>query len=268
MKLTDFFSQHKVFRLEDLDQYLSKYGTGNRHTRNNLLRYYQQHGRITVVRRGLYSVVSPGSDPKNTSFDAYLLAAKMTPDSVLGYHTALEFHGKAYSVFFLLYYLSQHRSKPLQFRSNKFQAVAFPQALRKKGKEMFGVKTYEQEGVEIRVTNFERTFVDVLDRPDLSGSWEEKWRSLENIEFLDLDQVIEYVQLLGNATTAAKVGFFLEQHKEQLMVDDKYLEKLKKACPKSPHYLDVFKKSKSRLIKKWNLIVPEEVLEKNWEEIL
>ena len=268
MKLNNFLTQHKVFRLEDLDQYLFKRGTGNRYTRNNLLRYYQNQGRITVVRRGLYSVVSPGISPENASFDAFLLAAKMTPDSVLGYHTALEFHGKAHSVFFLLYYLSKYRSNPVQFRLNAFQAVAIPRALRKKGEEKFGVITQERDGVEIRVTNFERTFVDVLDRPELSGSWEEKWRSLENVEFLDLDQVIKYVQLLDNATTAAKVGFFLEQHKDQLMVGEKYFNALKKLCPKSPHYLDLRKKKDSRLVKEWNLIVPEEILQKTWEEIL
>ena len=71
---------------------------------------------------------------------------------------------------------------------------------------MFGVISRKRSGVELRVTNFERTFVDVLDRPDLTGSWEEIWRSLESIEFFDLDQVVEYVLLLENATTAARWG--------------------------------------------------------------
>ncbi|MDO8723214.1 MAG: hypothetical protein Q7J31_13475 [Syntrophales bacterium] len=57
--------------------------------------------------------------------------------------------------------------------------------------------------MEVRVTGLERTFVDVLYRPDLSGSWEEIWRSLETVEFFDLDKVAAYVVLLGNATTAA-----------------------------------------------------------------
>ena len=66
------------------------------------------------------------------------------------------------------------------------------------------------------MTGLERTLVDVLNRPDLTGSWEEIWRSLESVEFFDLDKVAEYVHLLGNATTAAKVDFFLEQHREAL----------------------------------------------------
>ncbi len=268
MKISDFLFQHKVFRLEELDQYLSGDGKNNHHTRNNLLRYYQSKGRLISVRRGLYLVVPPGSSLNEVSFDAYLLAAKMTPDAVLGYHTALEFFGKANSVFFVCHYLSGYRSQPLQFRSNTFTAVTVPRVLHVKGKELFGITTRERDGVQIRVTNFERTLVDVLDRPELSGSWEEKWRSLENIEFFDIDQVVEYVQLLDNATTAAKVGFFLQQHKEQLMVDDKYLNKLKALCPKSPHYLDGHSGKENRLIKEWNLIVPEQILRKTWEEIL
>lgn len=31
--------------------------------------------------------------------------------------------------------------------------------------------------MELRVASLERTLVDVLDRPDLAGSWEEVWRS-------------------------------------------------------------------------------------------
>jgi hypothetical protein len=80
------------------------------------------------------------------------------------------------------------------------------------------------------------SFVDVLDRPDLTGSWEEIWRSLESVEFFDLDQDVEYVLLLENATTTAKVGFFLEQHKETLMVDDAHLNPLRSLRPRQPHY--------------------------------
>lgn len=56
------------------------------------------------------------------------------------------------------------------------------------------------------------------------------------MEFFDLDQVIEYIGLLENATNAAKVGFFLERHKEILMVDDSHLDSLRKLRPKLKRY--------------------------------
>ncbi len=66
----------------------------------------------------------------------------------------------------------------------------------------------DRRGLEVRVTGLERTLVDVLDRPYLSGTWEEIWRSFDSVDFFDLDKVVEYSILLGNAITAAKVGFF------------------------------------------------------------
>lgn len=66
-------------------------------------------------------------------------------------------------------------------------------------------------GVRLRVSNLERTMVDVSDRPQFGGGWEEIWRSLEGVEFFNLDAVIDYALLLENATAIAKVGFFPEQ---------------------------------------------------------
>ena len=126
----------------------------------------------------------------------------------------------------------------------------------------------DRSGMEVRVTSLERTMVDVLNRPYLSGGWEEIWRSLESVEFFDLDMVVEYTLLLENATTAAKVGFFLEQHRELLMVDEKHLKSLHVLRPRQPHYLDRDKRRSGRLVSGWNLVIPIEVLERSWEEVL
>ena len=133
-------------------------------------------------------------------------------------------------------------------------------------KECFGVSITERAGMEFRVTSLERTLVDVLDRPDLSGSWEEIWQSLESVEFFDLDKIVEYALLLGNATTGAKVGFYLEQHREPLMVEGYHLKTLQDLRPRQPHYLDRAKRKFGRLVSKWNLVVPREVFERAWGE--
>ena len=266
--LTTFLSQHEVFTVEQLDHFLAEKGSGKPNTRKALLTYYRKQGRIVPVRRGLYAVVPFGSSPDSCPVDLYLVAAKMTGDAVLGYHTALEFHGKAYSVYNRLHYLSARRSLPVVFRNYEFIRVTVPQPLLVKGKEMFGVLRQKRSGSELRVTGLERTLVDVLDRPDLTGSWEEIWRSLESVEFFDIEQVIEYVLLLENSTTAAKVGFFLEQHREDLMLDDVHLNPLQRLRPRHPHYLKRGKRRGGRWVKKWNLMVPDEILNQSWGEVL
>lgn len=216
--------------------------------------------------------VPPGLEPDNAPVDGYILASKMAEDAVLAYHTALELYGKAHSIHERFLYLTGHRAqtRPLYFRGTSFTGILFPRALRDKGKESFGIDKVDRAGVWLRSTSLERTLVDVLDRPSLGGGWEEIWRSLESVEFFDLDKVVDYALLLENSTTVAKVGFYLETHRKELMVEDKHLRRLRKLRPKQRAYMvrnsDERKRSNKRLIRQWNLVVPDDVLEQAWEE--
>lgn len=265
--LNEFFARHPVFTLEELNQFLGVKGSVNRSTRSSLLAYYKNQRRLLRVRRGLFAVVPSGSDPETFPVDPYLLAGKMTNDAVLAYHTALEFYGKAYSAYERFYYVSEKKSLPVTFRTYEFLCVLAPKALRVKSKKDFAVNQAERAGLSIKVTSLERTLVDVLDRPDLGGSWEEIWRSLETVEFFNLDKVVEYALLLGNATTIAKVGFFLSQHREALMVEEVHLRALRSSRPKKIHYMSRPSKTPGRFVSEWNLIVPMEILERSWTEV-
>ena len=108
--------------------------------------------------------------------------------------------------------------------------------------------------------------VDLLHAPALGGAWEEIFRSLEMIDFLDLDAVIAYALRLDSATTVARVGLFLEQQRERLFVEDAHLERLVARAPKDPRYLDA-SRDPGRLVHPWNLIVPEYVLGQRWGEV-
>ena len=267
MRLKEFFSRHPVFTVAELDEFLAQRGTRSRWTRHALLAQHRKRGHVVSVRRGLYVTVPDGAKPSTCPVDPYLLSAKMTEDAVLAYHTALEFYGKAYSVYNRFYYLTGSTSLSVTFRSFEFRCALFPKPLRDKKEEDFGVDVLERAGVDVRVTSLERTLVDGLDRPDLSGSWEEIWRSLEMVEFFDLDEVAEYALLLDNATTTAKVGFFLEQHREPLMVEDAHLKPLRELRPRGPRYLVRSKRTPGRLVAGWNLVVPEALLARTWAEV-
>jgi predicted transcriptional regulator of viral defense system len=268
MKLENFFHRHPVFTGEELTAFLASEGPRNSRTQEALLVYHVKTGRLVRVRRGLYAVVPPGASAETYPVDPYLLASRMTKDAVLAYHTALEFHGKAYSIYEHFTYLAPSPSRPVSFQSLQFKGVGFPKALSLKDRETFDVVKTDRAGLEVRVTGLERTFVDVLNRPDLTGSWEEIWRSLESVEFFDLDKVALYVDLLGNATTAAKVGFFLEQHRDSLMVNEAHLKTFRDRRPRRPHYLERSRRKAGRFVAAWNLVVPEDVYGRSWEEQL
>ena len=266
MRHRDFFRRHPVFTAEELSTHLASRGPVGPRTREALLSYHTRTGRLLRIRRGLYAVIPPGSDPRSYPVDPYLIAAKITPDAVLSHHTALEYHGRAYSVWQHLVYSSSQPANTLTFRAQTFRGTRLPAALQRAGREHCGVMDSEQKGVTIRVTSPERTLVDVLHRPRLGGGWEEIWRSLGSVEFFDIDQVVEYALLLNNATTCAKVGLFLEQHGDALMIDACHLRELRERRPRRPHYLDPGPRGPGRLVPDWNLVVPDDVLERSWEE--
>ena len=268
MKHQEFFRRHPVFTGEEMADYLSSCGEVGSRTQEALLAYHKKTGRVVSVRRGLYAVVPPGANPTSYSVDPFLVAAKLTKNAVLSYHTALEFHGRAYSVQEHFVYTASRPLSPFSFRAHVFRGVRSPESLRRANQENFGVAAMDRSGMEVRVTSLERTMVDVLNRPDLAGGWEEIWRSLESVEFFDLDKVVEYALLLGNATTAAKVGFFLEQHREPLMIEEKHLKSLHGLRPRQPHYLDRDKRRSGHLVSRWNLVVSREVFERTWAEVL
>jgi predicted transcriptional regulator of viral defense system len=135
-----------------------------------------------------------------------------------------------------------------------------------KAKNFFAVKKIPHQGCVLHVTSFERTLVDMLDRPQLSGGWGEIWRSLESVEYFDIDRVIEYTRLLNKSTTTALVSFYLEQHQKELHVKDFHLEQLQAHCPKQPHYVDRGKKLTSKFNARWNLMIPLEIIEQSWRE--
>ncbi|MGO8684591.1 MAG: type IV toxin-antitoxin system AbiEi family antitoxin domain-containing protein [Thermoleophilia bacterium] len=264
MRSDEFFATHPVFTLRE---FLDTRTAVNRNvsTAKNLLAKHVASGRLLRVRRGLYATVPRGVAAAQAPVDPYLLASRLTDDAVVAYHAALQFHGKSYSVWRRFHYLTAERRRPFTFRGDEFISVQIPASLQPLADRGGGMEDASHAGATLKVTTLERTMVDVLGSPQRAGGWEEVWRSLEMVEFFDIDAVVTYVIRLGSALTLARVGFFLEEHRGELMVDDGTLAELRRYAPRQPRYLDAARKP-GRLVRNWNLIVPDEVATRRWEE--
>lgn len=265
MRTVKFFEAHPVFTHEEFVDAHSQSGRRSPHTSNNLLAKHAVAGRIVRVKRGLYATVPRGAAVTEAPVDPYLLATKLTNDAVVAYHAALQFHGRVYSQWRRYHYLTRRRNRPFSFRDMEFVPVQAPVAVRDLPDLGGGIAERRHSGGVARVTTLERSLVDVLDSPHRCGGWEEAWRSLEMVEFFDLDAVIVYTSKLKSSLTAARVGFFLDQHREALMVNDEHLETLRKMAPAAPRYFDSTRES-GKLVSRWNLIVPHWFLEREWME--
>lgn len=129
-----------------------------------------------------------------------------------------------------------------------------------------GVVEHRHAGGQARLATLERALVDVLDAPQRSGGWEEVWRSLEMIEFFDLDAVIHHAAVTNSAVTAARVCFYLERHREPLMVEESHLAALRRLARAQPRYIDA-RREPGKLVSGWNLIVPERILAQTWSSV-
>ena len=210
----------------------------------------------------------PGNDPMVFQVDPLLVASRLCGDAVLAYHTALEFHGIAQSLYRVQTVLSvQSLVREVRFQGTSYRAVMVPAALRSEGTQEIGVETGERAGLPLRVTSLERTLVDSLDRPDLCGGWEELWRSFQDAGHLDANLVADCAIAMENDTLAAKAGWFLERNATGLLIDPEGLNRLREHRPRQPRYLGR-SSARSRYVPEWNLIVPEAVADQKWGEII
>ena len=256
-----FFQSHPVFTHEE---YARSRKSSSLRTVDSLLRKHVASGRVARVRRGLYVSTTMGASAEVV--DPFLVATKVAPDAAVSHHAALQFHGRVYSMWSQVSFLTTHATRAFSFGPVDYVPVRPPEPVAQLPDMGGGIETILSGGGEVRVCTCERAMVDVLHSPSLGGGWEEIFRSLAMIEFFDLDAVITYTLALDSALTAARVGYFLSQHRERLFVEEAHVERLAAHAPKQARYFDT-SRAPGRLVHPWNLIVPEPVLEQRWEEV-
>lgn len=267
MDIEHFFYEHPVFRLSELTRWKKENGSAsNKQAIYNLIQHHQKSGRLLRIRRELYAVIPPNATVETHPIDPYLIAAKLTEDSVLGFHTALELLGVAYSAFEQFTYLTETKPKHFELEGRWFQPVIQPAKLRTANDTLKEVETINRQGIDIRITSPARTFVDTLNQVELSGGWEEVIRSISNLAVLNIDHAIQYTLKLDSAILNAKVGYFLEQREDAFAPTEIQISKLLKQRPTAPRYVTRKLAEPCHLITKWNIMLPTSVIEKHWEE--
>ncbi|MCP4643359.1 MAG: transcriptional regulator [bacterium] len=254
MKAESFLTTHSLFDRDEFAAVLHERGRSEATVAAHLARWTRQ-GRIARVKQGVY--VRVDTPPRPPDFVA--LASRMAPDAAVAYHTALEVHGYAQSLFERLTFVTATGAKPTTFQGRVFVPVRPRAPLLNADRGERWVERVERAGIEIRVTDLERTVLDALDRPALAGGLEEVWRSLAQVPALDPTSLQEYVGLLDSKTLAAKLGFFVESRREELAVPATLLAWLRTRVPASPVYMD--RARRGRLVARWALIVPPELHE-------
>lgn len=270
-----FFKRHTVFTAEAFHAHLAVHGTKpSAQQCIRILREYVEAGRLHPLRLGAYLTrTAARSLDQEPVTNLIQIAAHMTPDAVLAYHTALECYGLAYSVWFHALYAARNPANPLRLATGLVRGTPFPQTLKTARIEHLETALTPKNG--LRITTVERTLVDIADRPHLGGDWSEVARGYGNAASVvhfgrplpDVQRMVAYALRLDHAFTCAKVGFLLDLYKTEWDLDSALLQPLIKACPRQARPLDPrYTDMPASLVTPWNLIAPLWVQQRTWED--
>lgn len=208
--------------------------------------------KIVRARRGLYVPIDPVSGKPST--DKFIIASKIKPDYYLGYHTALEFYGSAYSVHTQTYVCVKPRNR---FKEFQFNGVSFKPVYVNDTKTDTIKTGYRNH--KIKVCSKERLLIECIGKPDYSGGWEETLKSIHSLGGLDYTNVMKWVNIKDQQILTRKTGYILELLKENSIyhrhLPETILDKIEDKVKGQPMYL--INKSSGPLYKKWMLYIPE-----------
>lgn len=247
-ELLNIFAEKEIFTFN----HALKYSTASITSLSRLLNKYINQNKILKIRDGLYYVV-PLNKPSVTP-NPYKISGSLTADYYLGYHTALELHGVAYTTFNTKYTVAVKLPKPFSYNGIIYQCV---KALNNDTKT--GIEKLTVDNLTINVSDRERTLIDCLDRLNYSGGIEEAVKSLRNFPSLNFNNLYKYLAKLNRKILFSKTGWLIQLLQDRWSVDTKFLNKLKGYISGRPMYLSNMEGIEYKHNSDWNLMIPSNI---------
>jgi predicted transcriptional regulator of viral defense system len=243
MKYFSEFANLKCFTFSEAKEIV-----GTEKNALSVLSSYVQKRLVAKVKRGLYVVLEDGFSVANQ----YEIASKISLDAVITNHSALSYFGYTNQVSYEMYVATQKR-----FRTFKFEGYTYTRVIPT-------IKDGVLQKNNLRVTNIERTILDCINNFYLCLDFEEFYKALKDISFLDENKMRQYLPQYGKKVIYQKTGFIFEKVKEEFNISDGFLDFCKINSGTLEYLLPESKKRKNLYFdKNWNLMVPKDL----WQSV-
>lgn len=253
-----FFSATPVFTRDEYARAVGRVSKDK--TVTAMLAQHVRAGNIKRLTRGVYASVPKHADPETWWVDRFVVASKLRPGAVIGYHSALELHGFAYSSEFDVQVITAGELGVLETSDFTCRFVRPSAPL---GPD--SLVALDRIGQPVSATTLERTIADLFDRLDLAGGAEELLNSLDLVGRINVDRLISHLGANGNATAAGAAGWWLERRRETLRVPDAALESVRVLAPRQARYALGAATGEGRAAPGWGVILPRAVVDRPFE---
>jgi len=215
-----------------------------------------------LARIGWKIIALPELLQKETLY--YYIATKFDDSLFLSHSSALEFHLRE-RISFPNVHVTSDGSFYRAVRKLSDEVVVHihppPSNLLLMNKGRWGVcKCFSVEGYPLALTVPERTAVDLIKAAKTPQALLEVSPFLFRLRDLEPEKMCEYALLHENSTLAAKVGFFFSTY-HPVFKKSGVFKRLKCRLPEHPHYFFRSFRKESVLIKEWNILFPESLVE-------
>ena len=233
-----------VFRKDEITQHFN-----NDKQLSNWLSNKTKSKTIKKVRNGLYVFEANSPYAYSTKFE---IASKITSDSYVAYHSALEFYGLGNQRFNLVYVCSSSR-----FNDFEFEGIDY---VHKRSK--VDIEIIKRSDSETRVTSLERTIIDCIENIPLAGGIEELLHALTDVQIVDEDSMLDVLNSYNSIILYQKCGYILEHFKQQMSLSDHFFDVCKsKLTNQIKYFLNNEYDAKDLAFNaKWNLVAPTNLL--------
>lgn len=218
LELLRQIGQHgqRIFSLEQLLPLAKEIGLSEKELPSTL-KHLQHDGWIVPIRRGLYAIWC--SLPTSPAAHPFEIGLALTKPSVISYWTALNQHNLVKSASPYIYVLTRTGSifPRLRRKDTPHPPGTYPIGdllfffVQTKLNRAYGVEHTSIEGIDILITDLERTLVEAVALPQHCGGWQNVQEAFHHAhKKLDITRLVTYATQ-SDVATAKRIGWLLEQ---------------------------------------------------------
>ncbi|MDR0782689.1 MAG: hypothetical protein LBE83_02910 [Propionibacteriaceae bacterium] len=241
MAIREYLETHQAFSAVEF-----RHAFPDSVTDRNLLARAVRSGGVDRVRNGVY--VSKSGPFSRSQADPLDVARAAAQDATFCLLSALRLHGVLHNVVTVTQFYTSHKITPFEYAGQHYQPRRLP------ARDVDTCNLFTTSGRSYPVTTREQTLLDCLARPGLAGGPDNLLRSLSGFAYLDIASFLAR-PISGN--TSAKLGWLLENKREEWRVDDTTLATLKRNIGAGPYYFWSSRPPKDRYwVNRWRLYLP------------